>query len=216
MTEQFERLLDPAQRALFRSLDSPARIQALLDSIAYSTDEFNRCPLRVLQDGLANCFDGALLAAAALRRIGHPPVIVDFLPEPGTDDEHTLAVFRQDGHWGAVAKSNFVGLRYREPIYRTLRELTLSYFESYFNVQGMKTLRSYRRSLNLAAFDRLGWMWSDAGVEAVVRRLEGRRPVALLTERMIAQLAPADERSLAAGLLGADKAGLYVPGKDGP
>src|SRR5439155_793750 len=93
------------------------------------------------RERVAHCYDGALFAAAALRRLGHPPLLVNMYAE--RDDEHLLAVFKQAGHWGAVAKSNFVGLRYRDPIYRTLRELVMSSFQDYFNVQGDKTLRGY-------------------------------------------------------------------------
>lgn len=109
-------------------LSNPSRIQAFLDELAYSTEPIYRCPLRVLRERTAHCFDGALFAAAALRCLGYPPLIVDLLPN-GRDDDHLLALYRVDGHWGAVAKSNFVGLRFREPIHRTLRELALSYFE---------------------------------------------------------------------------------------
>ena len=97
----------------------------------------------MLRDRKAHCYDGAVFAAAALARLGYPPLVVNLFPKTRNDDEHLLAVYRQRGAWGAVAKSNFVGLRFREPIYRTLRELVLSYFEHYYNVAGKKTLWSY-------------------------------------------------------------------------
>ncbi len=111
-------------------LDSPAAIQAFLDGLPYSADPFYRCPASVLRDGKAHCFDGALFAAAALRRLGFPPAIVDMLPE--RDDDHILAIYKVDGHWGAIAKSNFVGLRFREAVYASLRELVMSYFEVFW------------------------------------------------------------------------------------
>src|SRR3990172_4896884 len=104
------------------SLSSPSKIQAFLDDVPYSAEEVYRCPLRVLRDRKAHCFDGALFAAAALRRLGCPPLILDMIPGD-RDDDHLLALYKCDDHWGAVAKSNFVGLRFREPVYRTLREL---------------------------------------------------------------------------------------------
>ena len=210
-TKMFEERLDPEQRQVFAGLSSPARIQAFLDRVPYSAEDANRCPLGVLRDRVAHCLDGGLFAAAALRLIGYPPVIVDLLPEPGTDDDHMLAIYKRDGYWGAVAKSNFVGLRYREAIYRTLRELVLSYFEDFYNVNGQKTLRSYTRPLNLQAFDKLGWMWSDAGVDAVERYVSRMRSIPLLSPAMVAGLSPVDELSYRAGLLGVNAAGLYKP-----
>lgn len=199
--------LDDPHRSLLASLNSPARIQAFLDDIPYSTEEVYRCPRRVVQDRTAHCFDGALFAAAALRQLGYPPLIVDLLAE--RDDEHLLAVYKQDGYWGALAKSNFVGLRFREPVYRILRELVMSYFEVYFNVAREKTLRGYTLPLNLTRFDRLNWMTSDDHLERIAEHLDQVRRVRLLTPAMIANLSLVDERSYRAGMLGANPDGLY-------
>jgi len=210
-TATFEEHLDPQQRRIFSGLNSPARIQAFLDQIPYSAENINRCPLSVLRDRVAHCLDGGLFAAAALRLIGHPPLIVDLLPAPGTDDDHVLAIYKCDGYLGAVAKSNMTGLRYREAIYRNLRELVLSYFEDYFNVDGEKTLRSYTRPLNLQTFDKAGWMWSDAGADAVERHFGRMRKIQLLSPAMVANLSPTSSLAFQAGMLGANEAGLYRP-----
>jgi hypothetical protein len=204
--------LNSQQRELLCGLTSPERIQAYLDSIPYSAEDINRCPLRVLQDRKAHCYDGAFVAAAALRRIGYPPIVVDMMPEPNRDDDHLLAVFKRNGLFGALAKSNFVGLRYREAIHRSLRELVLSYFEDYFNVEGEKTLRAYTRPLDLRSFDRLGWEYRDAGVNAIEDRLWKLRRFALFTPEVTAGLSPVDPRSLGAGLYGSDPEGLFRPG----
>lgn len=211
MLFSFEDRLSPAQREIFTSLDSPVKIQAYLDTTRYSAEEANRCPVRVLNDQQAHCLDGGLFAAAALRRLGDPPVIVDLLPEPGLDDDHVLAIFRRAGRWGAVAKSNFVGLRYREPVYRSLRELVMSYFEQFYNSEGVKTLRSYTRPVDLTRFDHLNWMGSDAGVDAIEKFLKGLATRPLLTPEMAAALAPVDPLSYQAGMLATDPAGLYRP-----
>lgn len=208
LVDVLESLSTVEERALLGSLSSPARIQAFLDSIPYSTDPIYRSPLRVLRERVAHCFDGALFAAAALRRLGHPPLIVEMLPN-ARDDDHLLAVYKQDRHWGAVAKSNFVGLRYREPVYRSLRELIMSYFEVFFNAVGEKTLRGYTLPVNLATFDRVHWMVSDEGAERIAERLDRARRMPVLTPAMISGLSLADERSLRAGLLDAVEAGLY-------
>jgi hypothetical protein len=210
MNDSFEQLLTPAERARLAPLTSPAKIQAGIDELEYSADEFYRCPLRALRDGKAHCFDGALLAAALLRRIGFPPLILELLPDD-RDDDHLLAVFKIDGYWGAVAKSNFVGLRYREPIHRTLRELALSYFEQYYNVAGEKTLRGYTVPLDLARLDHLHWTTRDERLESLAHQLDRVRRYWLLSEGMIASLAAVDERSRQAGLSGSVAAGLFKP-----
>jgi hypothetical protein len=160
---------------------------------------------------MAHCYDRAVFAAAALARHGDRPLVVNLFPSTQNDDEHLLAVYRRHGAWGAVAKSNFAGLRFREPIYRTLRELVISYFEQYYNVTGEKTLRSYTRPLNPECLDRYEWLARDETMDRIALRLDGMHRTNLLTPSMIAGLAPIDERSYRAGLAGADVAGLYRP-----
>ena len=211
MPASLEEKLNNDQTALFRSLNQPYKIQAFLDEIPYSAEDRNRSPLNVLHYRQAHCLDGALFAAAALRHLGFPPRVVDMFPDPGIDDDHVLAIFTLDSRYGAVAKSNFVGLRYREPVYRSLRELVMSYFEDFYNVNGIKTLRTYTRPLNLATLDRLGWEWSDAGVDAIEKRLLGLARIPLLTPEAAAQLSPMDPLSYKAGMLNVNYAGLYKP-----
>ena len=122
-----------------------------------------------------HCLDGALFAAYALSRLGDPPLVVDLLQEPGLDDDHVLAIFRRNGRLGALAKSNFTGLRYREPVYASVRELAMSYFEDYFNVNGVRTLRGYTAPIDLRRFDRLNWLWDDAGLRRNRTQLQDRR-----------------------------------------
>src|ERR1700733_14561331 len=140
-----------------RRLDTPERIQRFLDDeVGYNKEEGGptcRSPRRVLRDRLAHCMEGALFGAAALRVHGFPPLLLDL--EAVRDDDHVLAIFRQRGHWGALGKSNYSGLLFREPVYRTLRELAMSYFEHYFNLDRAKTLPKYLRPVNLTRFDRI-------------------------------------------------------------
>lgn len=210
-TDVFERLLTGHDRRVLQELTTPAAIQAFLDELAYSHEDIYRCPFRVLRDRTAHCYDGAVFAAAALRRLGHPPLVVNLYPKTRHDDEHLLGIYRRRGAWGAVAKSNFVGLRFREPIYRTLRELVISYFEHYYNLAGEKTLRSYTRSLNLAAFDRYQWLTKDDTLDRIADRLWAMRRIPLLTRTMIGELSPMAACSYRAGLIEADPAGLYIP-----
>ena len=205
----FDQSLNKKERKLISSLTSPVKIQAFLDSIPYSAEDIYRCPAHVLRDRKAHCFDGAMFAAAALRRLGYPPLVLDMLPH--NDDDHLLALYQRDGHWGAVAKSNFVGLRFREPVYRTLRELVMSYFEDFYNVDREKTLRGYTVPLNLSAFDPLDWTTCDETMDVIADKLDKIRKVHLLTDDMITGLALVDERSYQAGLMGVNAAGLYRP-----
>jgi len=208
--EHFNQALTKFERQMMARLTTARKIQDFLDGFPYSLETIYRCPLRVLRDRVAHCYDGALFGAAALRCLGYPPLILN-MPAILHDDDHLLALYKRDGRWGAVAKSNFVGLRFREPIYVTLHELVMSYFEQFYNVERKKTLRSYTVPLNLKAFDKLNWMTSDAPLERIGARLDEIRKVRLLTRRMIANLSLVDERSYQAGLLGANKEGLYKP-----
>jgi len=206
----FEKALNNQELKTMSKLNSPNKIQAFLDAIPYSSESIYRCPLQVLRDRVANCFDGALFAAAALRQIGFPPLILDMIPD-SRDDDHVLALYKQDGHWGAIAKSNFVGLRFREPIHRNLRELVLSYFDQYYNIKREKTLRGYTLPLNLKTFDKFDWMVSDKSMERIAQRLDEIRRFFLLTPKMIAGLSTVDERLYKAGLQGTNEAGLFKP-----
>jgi hypothetical protein len=137
-------------------------------------------------------------------------LILEMLPNR-RDDDHLLALFKEGGHWGAVGKSNFVGLRFREPIHRTLRELVLSYFEQFYNVEREKTLRGYTLPLNLTAFDRYGWMVRDEPLDWIAEKLDRTRRVRLLSSKMARTLSPVDPRTFRSGLMGADEKGLYRP-----
>ena len=147
--------------------------------------------------------EGALLGAAALRMLGHPPLLLDL--EAVRDDDHVLAVYRVRGLWGAVAKSNYSGLRSREPVYRTLRELAMSYFEHYYNPKAQKTLRGYSRPVNLRRFDHLGWMTAEEDVWFVPEYLCEIRHYDILTRPMERSLARMDSRLYHAGMLGMAK-----------
>src|ERR1700680_4050188 len=153
---------DARELSLLRRLNTPERIQRFIDDIAYNKEVGGptcRSPRRVLRDRTAQCLEGALFGAAALRVHGWQPLLLDL--EAVRDDDHVLAIFRQRGCWGAIAKSNYSGLRYREPVYRSLRELAMSYFEHYYNLKREKTLRNYSRPVNMARFDAIEWMTAE-------------------------------------------------------
>ena len=195
---------------LFATFTILKKIQEFLDGLEYSDEERYRCPLNVLKDRKAHCFDGAMFGAAALRNLGYPPLLVEIVPNEH-DDDHILAVFRQKKYWGAVAKSNFVGLRYREPVYKTLRELIMSYFESYFNVEGERTMVGYSAPLNLQRFDKLNWLAIDEVMDTIGDALETGRKYRIVPTSILRNFSKLDARSVEAGLMGAKASGLYKP-----
>lgn len=191
------------ERRILRALDTPRKVQDFLNAVPINREpEGDTClsPRRVLRERRAHCIEGAMLAALALRFHGRPPLIVDLEAVPD-DQDHVIAVFRKDGHWGAISKTNHPVLRYREPVYRTLRELVMSYFHEYCPIGSpKKTLRSYSRPVDMARFDRLGWMTREDDVWEVPIALCETRHHPLLTRAQIAGLRAADRIEVEASL----------------
>jgi len=206
--ELFDARLTPAELDLLDSLDSPVRIQGFLSSLSYSVDPIYRCPLRVLRERIGHCFDGALFAAAALRRIGYPPLILEIIPN-AHDDDHLLAVFKFRGHWGAIGQSNFANLRYRDPVFRSLRELVMSYFPFYLNVEGENTMLGYRAPIDFSVYDRLDWMTSDANLDFVADDMDRYKTYRVVSDDMLPYIARADARTLESHLVGVNMDGLF-------
>jgi len=192
----------PREWRALRALRTPAGVQRALDAMPYHLAQTAWSPRRVLREGTAHCLEGAIFAATALRALGFPPLLLDL--EAVQDTDHVVAIFRIAGRWGAIAKSNFAGLRYREPVYRGLRELVMSYFEGYMNLRGERTLRAYSQPVNLARFDRIhaGWMTAIDELWWVAEHLAVTAHRALLTPSMVQRLSTVDRRSRAAALVG--------------
>jgi hypothetical protein len=192
--------LNPQEYRILRSLSTPHKIQKYLDDLPYNKErdgETCRTPRRVLRDQTAHCFEAALFGAAALRLHGRPPLILDL--ESVRDDDHVIAIYRDHNCWGAIGKSNYAGLRFREPVYRSLRELVMSYFEHYYNLQGEKTLRAYSRPVNLKRFDSISWMTSNEDVWLIPEYLTTISHTPILTTHKRMHM---DPRLFAAGLVG--------------
>jgi len=195
---EFRTRLASDLRAKFLSLDTPFAIQQYLDSMPYNAEERDRSLLNVMLDGQCHCLDGGFFAALALWQIGFKPLLIDLLPDPGMDDDHVLALFQVDGRWGAVAKSNYVNLGFREPVYKNFRELVMTYFEHYVSVHQEKTLRDYTRPFDAARYTHLNWAWDEAGANQLYHKhFYGRKAIPLITASMAERLNPVTDRAYA-------------------
>jgi hypothetical protein len=196
--------LSRSELAALRQLSSAEKIQAYLDGLQYNLEAAGdtlRSPRRVLRDSTAHCAEGAFLAAAAFRVNGLPPLLVDLIAI--RDDDHVIAVYREKGLWGSVGISKFAGLRFRSPVYRTVRELVMSYFDHYYNWDGERTLRGYSRPISLAQFDRIGWMTTEEDLWPIVEYLDRVSHTKVVPPATVPGLRRLDGRSYDAGLLGA-------------
>lgn len=186
-----------------KKLKSPRKIQDFLESFTFNFEpDGDTClsPRRVLKEKRAHCIEGAMLAALALRLHGHRPLLLDLTAAP-TDFDHVIAIFNQHGHWGAISKTNHAVLRYREPVYKTIRELVLSYFHEYTDDYGNKTLRSYSRPVDLSRFDKQGWMTAEDDVWYVPEYLIEIPHLPLLTRGQISTLRKTDKLEQAIGTI---------------
>ena len=189
---------------IFKKLNTPKKIQDYINKIPTNFEpdrETVLSPRMVLKENRAHCMEGAMLAAVALRFHGHKPLVVD-LTSVKDDDDHVITVFRHKGHWGAISKTNHAVLRYREPVYKSIRELVMSYFHEYFtNHGGKKTLRSYSMPVDLSKFDEKGWMTAEEDVQYVPDYLFEVPHKPILSPSQIAFLRKADPIEIKAGKL---------------
>jgi len=185
----------------------PYHIQVFLNQLQYNPGKDCKSPKRVLEVGTAHCSEGAYFAAAALRRLGYRPLVVDLAAE--NDDDHVLAVFRERDRWGCIAKSNTTVLRFREPVYRSIRELAMSFFDLYFNIEGEKSLRQYSIPLDLSQFDARQWETTDEDLNYISEHLGAIKHYRILRPGMV--LERADQELVDACFLGALEEGIFRP-----
>lgn len=193
--------LNEKEEKVLRKLDSPKKIQDFLNKIPANFDyEKDTCmsPRTVLKTDKCHCIEGALLAALALRFHGKKPLIVD-LTATKDDDDHVITVFQEDGFWGAITKTNHGVLRYREPVYKNIRELVMSFFHEYFDDKGKKNLRSYSMPVDLSRFDKFNWMTSEEDVWEIPDYLVKVRHHKILSNKQIRNLRKADEIEIEIG-----------------
>lgn len=194
------------EKALFDSLNSPTKIQEFLDTLAYNTDGNCRSPREVIKTRKAHCMDGAIFAATALEYQGFPALILDLVAE--NDDDHVIAIYQENGLWGAIAKSNTTLLRYRNPVYLSIRELAMSYFFSYFNSKGEMSLRTYSEPFELATFD---YKYSSEDIYFLSDELDKIEHFELVPKNIVINLPYAPKYLVDACFSGSDEKGLYKP-----
>eukprot|EP00747_Dinoflagellata_sp_TGD_P052062 gnl/TRDRNA2_/TRDRNA2_147697_c0_seq2.p1 gnl/TRDRNA2_/TRDRNA2_147697_c0~~gnl/TRDRNA2_/TRDRNA2_147697_c0_seq2.p1 ORF type:complete len:256 (+),score=44.46 gnl/TRDRNA2_/TRDRNA2_147697_c0_seq2:90-857(+) len=207
-----------AEEAVLNRLKTPHAIQRYLDSLTYDAEDGAHSVRSTLRTRKAHCMGGALLAAYCLKRIGlGPPRLVSIDSHAEVDDGHVIAVYKLNGHWGAIAKSNFTCIRARDPVYRTIRELMMSYFDFYFNSKGVKSMLGYSPVLNVERFSRAQgkdkshrWLFAEDIVKELDKEKVWQPYFKCLPRGMrTGTLLPASKALLDAGLLGSNPAGLH-------
>ena len=195
-------LYTASEQALFRSLDSPSKVQDFLNSLKFNFEKKGETcysPRQVMKYKTAHCMEGALFATAALEFHGQRPLVVDLRSVKPGDDDHVVAVFKRFGCYGAISKTNHSVLRYREPVYKTLRELVMSYFHEYFLNTGQKTLREYSEIFDLNFFNNLNWRTSTEQLFIIPQKLDKIKHYKILNNQQIKNLRPAERIEIQAG-----------------
>jgi len=187
---------------IIKKLNTPNKIQDFLNSLQINFEENGETcmsPRMVLKEKKAHCIEAAMFAAAVLRFHNYPPLILDFEATHG-DEDHVIAIFKKNNHWGAISKTNHAILRYREPVYKTVRELAMSYFHEYYLfANGKKTLRKVSKPVNLRIFDKKGWMTSNDNVWYINDYLVNLKHKNILNRSQINNLRRVDPIEIQAG-----------------
>lgn len=188
---------------LLKNLNTPQKIQNFLDTMPFNFEEnglTNLSPMAVLEKKVCHCLEGAALAALALRIQGKQPLLLD-LRAAADDWDHVIALFRIKGYWGAISKTNHNVLRYREPVYQSIRELAMTFFHEYYDPQGKKTLRSFSSPVNLKVFDKYNWMTTKRDIDYLWQHLDKVKHYPILSKKQIRHLRRADKIEIKSGEL---------------
>lgn len=208
-----------AEIKLFKKLNSPQKIQGFLNSLKFNFEKSGETcysPRQVIKHKTAHCMEGALLAVAILEFHGARPLVVDLRSVKPGDDDHVVAIYKKFGCFGAISKTNHGVLRFREPVYKTLRELVMSYFHEYFLNTGQKTLREYSEIFDLSFFDKhpltlnpsaseregretINWRTSTEQLFAIPQKLDKIKHYKILNKLQIKNLRPADKIEIKMG-----------------
>lgn len=194
MTKRYQRelqaLLSPAEARVFKKLSTPLKVQEFLDGLPInfelSGEDTIYSPRRVLREGKAHCVEGALFAAAALAFHGRPPLLLDIQTKT-CDDDHVLALFKKEDHWGAISKTNHSILRWRDPVYKTVRELAMSYYHEYIVVDGEKTMLAFSRPFDLSRYDP-HWVISELDLVQLICDLDDSPHIPVAPKNLMRQV----------------------------
>lgn len=186
---------------ILSKLSSPQKIQDYLNKLPINFEESgdtSRSPREVFRLGQAHCMEGAVLAATALWYHGKKPLLLD-LVTTNNDDDHVVALFRQNGYWGAISKTNHAVLRYREPVYKTIRELVLSYFHEYFLNSGQKTLRKYSLPFDLSKIKDRSWLTTKKHIWDINNALDDSPHYPVVHKKQVKLFRKADPIEISVG-----------------
>lgn len=193
--------LFPAEHRILKKLKNPRKIQDYLDTLPINFEmkgETYMSPRRVMREKTAHCFEGALFAAAALAYHGEKPLLMDFRTIP-EDEDHVITLFKQNGYWGALSKTNHAILRYRDPIYLSPRELAVSYFHEYLMYDRRKSLRAYSAPYDLSKFAPQRWITEEKELFWLVRALDNARHFPIAPKKnlkLLRKAAPVEIRAM--------------------
>ena len=188
--QRLKAVLSPAERKVLARLSSPKKIQDYLDTLPINFEtagETYMSPRRVMRERTAHCFEGALLAAAAFSYHGQKPLLLDLVTIE-RDEDHVVALFRENGLWGAISKTNHPILRYRDPVYKSIRELAMSYFHEYMMDDGTKSLRRFSTAFDLRRYSPALWVTAEEDLFWLVEALDDSRHYDVAPRKVIAQL----------------------------
>lgn len=200
-------MFSPSEKHFLRSLNSADKIQAHINGLIYNPTDHASSPRWVMITGEGHCFEGGLLAAAALELQGYKPLMIDLIAED--DDHHVLTVYKTSTGWGSISKSNTTLLGGRRPYYRSVRELVMSYFDFYFNMKGQLSLYGYSSPINLNDYNKWEWRTTDNDLMEMGQSFCDRSHFEIISPHKIKKLKSVDQRIQDACFLGADPNGLY-------
>ncbi len=193
-----KKILTPVERSLLSGLKTGRAVQDYLDTLPINFENSGETYMsvrRVLHEKTAHCLEGALVAAAAFVINGQSPLILDFQTTP-EDEDHVVTLFKEHGYWGAVSKTNHAVLRYRDPVYKTVRELAMSYFHEYFTWAGVKSLRAYSRPFDLSRFAPERWISAEEELHWLAEAIDSSPHVPIIQPRHVHSLRKASKLEL--------------------
>ncbi|MBI4079833.1 hypothetical protein HY414_01210 [Candidatus Kaiserbacteria bacterium] len=189
-SDRIRRLLTSPERRIFEKLSTPQKVQNYLDTLPINFEpkgETYMSPRAVLRAKTAHCMEGAVFAAAVLAYHGKRPLLLDFRTIPA-DEDHVVTLFKQNGYWGAISKTNHAILRYREPVYNGVRELAMSFFHEYLMWDGRKSLRAYSRPFDLSKFPPEKWVTAERDLWWLVEALDNTRHFPIIPKKNLRSL----------------------------